>query len=91
MQSNKGKGKGKKNKGQKAKTLVLGPPVAMDDLPRWHDAAPDAPPRVRVVGTCTALEKSYFRLVDTPDPSTVRPPAVLAQVSMAKRVLPSGH
>ena len=30
-----------------------------------------------VKGTCQTLEKSYFRLVDIPDPSTVRPEKVL--------------
>ena len=32
---------------------------------------------LKIVGTSTALEKSYFRLTSAPDPATVRPPAVL--------------
>ena len=33
--------------------------------------------QLRVVGTCTRLEKDYFRLTSAPDPATVRPEAVL--------------
>lgn len=43
-----------------------------DDYDAW-DAARGA----AVVGTSTALEKSYFRLTGPPDPREVRPPAVL--------------
>jgi hypothetical protein len=40
----------------------------------------DASGHEAVTGTCTRLEKSYFRLTSKPDPATVRPPAVLRQV-----------
>lgn len=43
-----------------------------DDEDEMDWAADDA-----IVGTCTALEKNYFRLTTAPDPSTVRPVEVL--------------
>ena len=30
-----------------------------------------------IIGTCTDLEKDYFRMIDTPDPSEVRPEYIL--------------
>lgn len=30
-----------------------------------------------IIGTCTDLEKNYFRMIDTPDPSEVRPEYIL--------------
>ncbi len=35
--------------------------------------------KMTIKGTSTALEKEYFRLTRVPDPSTVRPEAVLKQ------------
>ena len=34
---------------------------------------------LKIVGTSTSLEKSYFRLTSAPDPATVRPPHILYQ------------
>ena len=42
---------------------------------RRRDGKPPAP----IIGTCAALEKSYFRLTSEPLPETVRPAAVLVR------------
>ena len=47
-----------------------------------HAQRNGAPP-VAIVGTCTDLEKSYFRLTSEPDPETVRPAAVLVRALAA--------
>lgn len=36
------------------------------------------PEKLKIVGTCGVVEKSYFRLTSAPDPATVRPEPVLA-------------
>ena len=47
-----------------------------------HAQSNGAPP-VPIVGTCTDLEKSYFRLTSEPDPATVRSAAVLVRALAA--------
>eukprot|EP00727_Mastigamoeba_balamuthi_P010861 m51a1_g6398 hypothetical protein (689) ;mRNA; r:216130-219215 len=55
------------------------PVAAMSSLPS-ETPVPDSDDLEQpVVGTCTDLEKRYFRLTSKPDPATVRPESVLHQ------------
>jgi hypothetical protein len=55
------------------------PPYVPVRQPPYDSLGDYDPEKLKIVGTCQEVEKSYFRLTSAPDPATVRPEPVLAQ------------
>ena len=68
-----GKAGQKKKKGHPQQTMKAAP-VAQTPVVPLTEADLE---KMKVIGTCQAFEKDYFRLTSAPDPSTVRPQHVL--------------